>query len=70
MSFLTSFPGIGCGAVQFAGSENTLYDHHLLFDKAADPGSATARDQFEAFARSVRDVLAQRCALTTDTDAR
>src|SRR5215470_4248627 len=43
------------------------YDHHLLLDKAADPTVATARDQFEAFARSVRDLLAQRWALTTET---
>jgi hypothetical protein len=28
--------------------------------KAADPISATPRDQFEVFARSVRDVLAER----------
>src|SRR5262249_20099950 len=46
-----------------------FYDRHLLFDKAAQPGTATARDQFEAFARSVRDVLAQRWALTTETYA-
>src|SRR5215469_11177992 len=57
-------------ARDLVGSENTLYDRHLLFDKAADPGTATARDQFEAFARSVRDLLAQRWALTTDTYAR
>jgi glycogen phosphorylase len=54
-------------AVQFAGGENTFYDRHLLFDKAICPGAATARDQFEAFARSVRDVLAQQWALTTET---
>jgi glycogen phosphorylase len=46
------------------------YDRHLLFDKAAEPASATPRDQFEAFARSVRDVLAQRWARTTATYAR
>jgi starch phosphorylase len=46
------------------------YDRHLLFDKAAEPATATARDQFEAFARSVRDVLAQRWARTTATYAR
>src|SRR5260370_15203753 len=57
----------GGGAVQFAGGENTFYDRHLLFDKAICPGAATARDQFEAFARSVRDVLAQQWALTTET---
>jgi len=46
------------------------YDRHLLFDKAADPDTASARDQFEAFARSVRDVLAERWALTTETYTR
>ena len=60
----------GCGPIQFAGSENTFYERHLLFDKAIDPHSATPRDQFEALARSVRDVLAQRWALTTQTYAR
>ena len=60
----------GCGSMQFAGTENTLYERHLVFDKAIDPRAATLRDQFEAFARSVRDVLAQRWALTTETYAR
>ena len=60
----------GCGPVQFAGNENTFYERHLLFDKAIDPHSATPRDRFEAFARSVRDVLAERWARTTETYAR
>ncbi|HEV2270075.1 MAG TPA: glycogen/starch/alpha-glucan phosphorylase [Steroidobacteraceae bacterium] len=60
----------GCGAIELAGGDNSFYDRHLLFDRAADAGTATAREQFEAFARSVRDVLAQRWALTTDTYAR
>jgi len=60
----------GCGAVQFAGTENTFYERHLLFDKAIDPRTATLRDQFEAFARSIHDVLARRWALTTETYAR
>jgi len=55
---------------EFAVNASTLYYQHLLFDKAADPNAASARDRFEAFARSVRDVLAQRWALTTDTYAR
>jgi starch phosphorylase len=59
-----------CGAIELAGTENNFYDRHLLFDKAADPRTATARDQFEAFAHSVRDVLAKRWALTTETYAR
>lgn len=46
------------------------YDRHLLFDRAADPGTASAREQFEAFARSVRDVLARRWALTAETYVR
>src|SRR6267142_4381437 len=60
----------GCGSVQFAGTENSFYERHLLFDRAIDPRAATPRDQFEAFARSVRDVLAPRWALTTETYAR
>jgi glycogen phosphorylase len=55
---------------EFVGSASSLYDRHLLFDKAADPATASARDRFEAFARSVRDLLAQRWALTTETYAR
>src|SRR3982074_837559 len=47
-----------------------FYERHLLFDKALDPRAATPRDQFEAFARSVRDVLAPRWVLTTETYAR
>ena len=48
----------------------TFYERHLLFDKAIDPRSATPRDQFEAFARSVRDALARRWVRTTETYAR
>jgi starch phosphorylase len=57
----------GCGSVRFAAAEGALYRRHLLFDNAIDASSATARDRFEAFARSVRDVLAQRWALTEKT---
>ena len=57
----------GCGPVQFAGSDNALYERHLLFDNAAPLASADARTRFEAFARSVRDVLSQRWALTEET---
>ena len=44
-----------------------LYERHLLFDDAIDPGSAGHRDRFEAFARSVRDGLAQRWVATHAT---
>jgi len=57
----------GCGPVQFEGADNALYERHLLFDNAIDMGAATARDRFEAFARSVRDILSQRWVLTEKT---
>src|SRR5579872_2454688 len=53
-----------CGAVQFAGTEEALYERHLLFDSGVEVASATARDRFEALARSVRDILSQRWLLT------
>jgi glycogen phosphorylase len=43
------------------------YERHLLLDKVIDPRVATARDQFESFARSVRDALAERWIRTTQT---
>lgn len=45
----------GCGPVQFAGMSEALCERHLLFDSGGDLASATARDRFEALARSVRD---------------
>ncbi|MGA8813756.1 MAG: glycogen/starch/alpha-glucan phosphorylase, partial [Candidatus Sulfotelmatobacter sp.] len=57
----------GCGPVQFAGTDEALYETHLLFDNGVDLAEATARDRFEALARSVRDVLSQRWLLTEKT---
>jgi starch phosphorylase len=57
----------GCGSIRFAGTDNALYERHLAFDKALDLPVATSRDQFEAFAHSVRDVLSQRWVLTEKT---
>ena len=45
-------------------------ERHLLYDKLMDRSSATARDRFEAFARSVRDLLAQRWLRTTQSYTR
>jgi len=45
----------GCGPVQFAGTDEALYERHLLFDNGVALEAATARDRFEALARSVRD---------------
>lgn len=57
----------GCGPIPFVGSESAFYERHLVFDRVIDPHVATARERFEAVARSIRDVLAQRWMLTRST---
>ena len=57
----------GCGPVQFAGTDNAFYERHLVFDNVVDVPAAGARERFEAAARSVRDVLAQRWVQTEQT---
>jgi starch phosphorylase len=57
----------GCGPVQFSGTDEALYERHLLFDNGVAVDAATARDRFEALARSVRDILSQRWLLTEKT---
>ena len=54
----------GCGPIEFSGSDVALYDRHLLFDNVRPLDAAGPRDRFEAFARSVRDVLSQRWVRT------
>jgi starch phosphorylase len=56
----------GCGPIPLIGADG-LYDRHLLFDNIKDLVSVPARDRYEAFARSVRDVLSQRWILTEKT---
>jgi starch phosphorylase len=41
------------------GTDNAFYERHLLFDHVLDPAAAGTRERFEAFARSVRDILSQ-----------
>jgi len=60
----------GCGPIDFAGTHDGLYNRHLLFDNVVDPSIAGARERFEAFARSARDVLSQRWVRTENTYAR
>jgi starch phosphorylase len=57
----------GCGPIPFVGTENAFYERHLIFDRVIDPAVASARERFEAFAHSVRDILAQRWVLTKKT---
>jgi starch phosphorylase len=57
----------GCGPIEFTGTDNALYERHLLFDNVLNLKAAGNRERFEAAARSVRDVLSQRWVLTEDT---
>src|SRR4030095_4327665 len=57
----------GCGPVQFSGADEALYNRHLLFDHVIDPFKATPRAQFDAMARSLRDIISQRWLLTERT---
>jgi starch phosphorylase len=56
----------GFGPIPFIGDDG-LYDRHLLFDNIKDLASVAPRQRYEAFARSVRDVLSQRWILTEKT---
>src|SRR5713101_2119125 len=57
----------GCGPVQFTGTNDALYERHLVFDNVMDAAAIGARERFEAVARSVRDVLSQRWIRTEET---
>src|SRR6267143_446904 len=56
------------GPLQLADADS--YERHLRFDNVIDPAAAGPRERFEAFARSVRDVLSQRWIDTENTYAR
>jgi starch phosphorylase len=53
--------------VEFSGTDDALYERHLMFDNVRKPTETGPRVRFEAVARSVRDVLSQRWVLTEDT---
>ncbi len=57
----------GGGPAQLTGSESALYERHLTFDNVLAAEHTGAREQYEAFARSVRDVLSQRWIQTGQT---
>src|SRR5438067_3096783 len=54
----------GCGPVAFTGTDDALYERRLVFDHVLDPEEAGPREQFEALASALRDVLAQRWVKT------
>jgi starch phosphorylase len=57
----------GCGALKFSGTEDALYERHLILDRVLDPKTADVSDRFEAAARSIRDVVSQRWLRTEQT---
>ncbi|MGB7436793.1 MAG: glycogen/starch/alpha-glucan phosphorylase [Candidatus Acidiferrum sp.] len=57
----------GIEPLHLAGTLLGLYERHLLFDNDVDPAITNAREHYEAFARSVRDILSQRWVLTNRT---
>jgi glycogen phosphorylase len=56
-----------CGPVKLTGDANAFFERHLTFDQVIPDKQATARDKYEAIARSVRDVLSQRWLRTDHT---
>jgi len=57
----------GMAHAHSVGSLRGLYERHLLADHGVDPAITNAREHYEAFARSVRDILSQRWVLTNKT---
>jgi starch phosphorylase len=56
-----------CGPVKLSGDSNAFYERHVAFDQVVAETETSARDKFEAIARSVRDVLSQRWLKTEQT---
>src|SRR3954464_10621142 len=57
----------GCGPIRFTGSDDALYERHLMFDAVLDPADVGPRERYEAVAHSVRDILSQRWHRTEHT---
>jgi glycogen phosphorylase len=57
-------------SLPIARVDKALYERHLLLDKVVALDGATPREKFEAFALSVREVLARRWVQTESTYAR
>ena len=57
----------GYGRFRFTGDDDALFERHLLFDDVITPATAGKREQYEAAARSARDILSQRWMRTQST---
>jgi starch phosphorylase len=60
----------GCGPVPFSGTDNALYERHLIFDHIVDPAEAGPYDRWDAAAHALRDFISQRWLRTEKTYAR
>ena len=59
----------GLGGARFAGAPDALYERHLKFDNVVEPESSNSRERYEAAARAVRDILAERWLRTDEAYA-
>jgi len=57
------------GPLGVTGTDNSLYERHLVYDNVLDPAALGPRERFEALARSVRDILSERWIKTGTTYA-
>jgi len=60
----------GSGPMRFAGAPDALYERHLKFHNVVEPESSDSRQRYEAAARAVRDIAADRWLRTDETYAR
>jgi glycogen phosphorylase len=66
----TKFAEYPLEPIPIARINQALYERHLLVDKLVDSSGSTPRERFEAFALSVREVMARRWVQTERTYAR
>lgn len=55
------------GTIQLDGEGDALFERHLMFDNVADRADVGLRQQYDALARTVRDILSQRWHRTQQT---
>src|SRR6185503_16170175 len=68
---ISKFPApLEIAPIALTATNDRLYERHLVLDNVLDPAALGDRERFEALARSVRDVLAERWIETEKTYAR
>ena len=56
-----------CGLVPLEQDQDAAFRRHLAFDHMVEPENSSTRQKFQALARSIRDLLAQRWLKTKQT---